>query len=604
MKRILLLALLGAYAPAVSAQHPQPAHAGATDTASHAGHTMTGVLGLPQSREGSGTSWLPDLSPMHALHATAGDWSLMLHGNVFLQYISQGSDRGKDQFGSINWVMGMARREFLGGELGLRAMVSAEPWTISGCGYPILLATGELCDGAPIVDEQHPHDLFMELAAEYGRAFTNGTAFELYGAAAGEPALGPVAFPHRTSAMLNPLAPISHHWFDATHIAFGVATAGLYGRQWKVEGSLFNGREPDEDRKGIDLAPLDSYSGRLWWMPNDRWALQVSAGQLNEAEPGHDVGGPRVDVTRYTASATHHRPVMAGGIWATTAALGRNVEEGTGTNALLIETSLAPDTRNQFFGRAEWTEKAGHDLDLAHELEDEVFSVAQLSLGYVRQFGPVASLLPGIGVQGSVSFLPEDLEPYYGERNPLGFTVFASLHPAPMRMEMPVPVAPMSMQGHASMEHQGMPHDRMQGGMQEGMEHHAMMQGDPLDLTAIQVALETAGIRLGAPSTVQQPFWKVPTHTYPLPEAQTPNAALQVNVYASPMAVHEDAMERKPAMPAWVAPPNYFHVRNALLVLLADPARDAELIRSVERAVRSLGGMRMPHPPGMGGAGH
>jgi len=160
------------------------------------------------------------------------------------------------------------------------------------------------------------------------------------------------------------------------------------------------------------------------------------------------------------------------------------------------------------------------------------------------------------------------------------------------------------MQGHAAMEHQGMPHDRMQGGVQEGMEHHAMMQGDPFDLPAIQVALETEGIRLGAPSTVQQPFWKVATHTYSLPEAQTPNAALQVNVYASPMAVHEDAMERKPAIPAWVAPPHYFHVRNALLVLLADPARDAELILSVERAVRLLGGMRMPHQPGMGGAGH
>jgi hypothetical protein len=183
---------------------------------------------------------LPDLSPMHALHAQAGGWNLMLHGNVFLQYISQGSERGDDEFGSINWVMAMARRPLFGGELGLRAMVSAEPWTISGCGYPILLATGELCDGEPIVDEQHPHDLFMELAVEYQREITDDVAIHLYAAPAGEPALGPTAFPHRISAMLNPLAPISHHWFDATHIAFGVATAGLYGRQWKVEGSLFN----------------------------------------------------------------------------------------------------------------------------------------------------------------------------------------------------------------------------------------------------------------------------------------------------------------------------------------------------------------------------
>lgn len=601
MKRIFWLAVLGAFAPSVAAaQHAHPpAGESAADTLGHAAHAMTGPLGIPQTREGSGTSWLPDLSPMHALHGESGGWNLMLHGNVFLQYISQGSDRGGDQLGSINWVMGMARREVLGGELGLRAMISAEPWTIAGCGYPILLASGELCDGQPIVDEQHPHDLFMELAAEYGRALTDDVAFELYAAPAGEPALGPVAFPHRTSAMLNPLAPISHHWFDATHIAFGVTTAGLYGRQWKVEGSIFNGREPDEERTGIDLAPLDSYSGRLWWLPNDRWALQASAAQLNEAEPGHHAEDPRVDVTRYTASATHHRPLSGGGIWATTAAFGRNVEEGTGTNALLLESSLDLHHRNQFFGRAEWTEKAGHDLDLAHELEDEAFSVAQLSLGYVRQFGPVASLLPGIGVRGSVSFLPDDLEPYYGETSPVGFTIFASLHPAPMRMEMHAPAAPMPMRGH-----EGMQHDPMQGSAHEGMEHHGRMAGEALDLAAIRTALIAEGVRLGSPSTAQQGFWKVPTTTFPLPGSHTPDAALQVNVYASPMAVHEDVMERKTAMPSWVAPPHFFHVRNALLVLIADPAHDADLVRSVEQVVQRLGGMRMPHQPWVGGAGH
>lgn len=453
----------------VAAQHVEGSPA--ADTMDHAAHEMTDPLDIPQTRTGSGTSWLPDLSPMHALHRRAGDWSLMLHGNAFLQYISLGSDRGKDQFGSINWVMGMAQRPLLGGELGLRAMLSAEPWTISGCGYPILLASGELCDGSPIVDEQHPHDLFMELAAEYRRPITDDMAIQLYAAPAGEPALGPVAFPHRVSAMLNPLAPISHHWFDATHIAFGVATAGVYGREWKVEGSLFNGREPDEERTNIDLAPLDSYSGRFWWLPNERWALQVSGAQLNEAEPGHEVGDPRVDVKRYTASATHHRPVSGGGTWATTAAFGRNEEEGTGTNAALIESSVSLTEHDQFFGRAEWTEKAGHDLDLDHALEEEVFSVGQLSLGYVRQFGSVSGLMPGIGVQGSVSFLPEDLEPSYGENNPLGFTIFASLHPAPMPMGMPMGPAPVPMQGH-----EGMQHDTMQAGEPGAppMDHAAM----------------------------------------------------------------------------------------------------------------------------------
>jgi hypothetical protein len=406
----------------------------------HATHTAAAPLGLPRTRQGSGTSWLPDLSPMRALHASLGGWETMLHGNIYLQDMWQGGARGNDQTGSINWIMGMARRPLLGGEVGLRAMVSAEPWTISGCGYPILLATGELCDGAPIVDEQHPHDLFMELAAEFRRELSEALAFHLYLAPAGEPALGPVAFPHRPSASPNPLAPISHHWFDATHIAFGVATMGVHGREWKVEGSVFNGREPDDHRTDLDLATLDSYAGRVWWLPLEQWALQLSGARLTEAEPGHAADDPRIDVSRFTGSVTHHQMIGADRFWATTMALGRNVELGAGTDALLLESSLGFTQDDRVFVRAEWAEKAGHDLALEHELEEEVFGVAQLSGGYTRELPTIAGLRAGVGVQGAVSFLPSDLEPYYGKRTPAGFTIFASLRPAPMAMtRQPVP---------------------------------------------------------------------------------------------------------------------------------------------------------------------
>lgn len=331
-------------------------------------------------------------------------------------------------------------------------MLSAEPFTIEGCGYPLLLATGELCDGRPLHDAQHPHDLFMELAALYDRPITDQVALQLYGALAGEPALGPVAYPHRVSATGNPLAPIGHHWFDATHIAFGVITGGVYGRQWKMEGSLFNGREPDEKRTTIDLDRLDSYSGRLWYLPTERWALQISAGRLNEAEPGHAPGEPRVDVTRYTTSATYHQPLPSGGTWATTAMLGRNIEEGQGTTAALLESSLELGQSDIFFGRAEWAEKAGHDLALEHALEEEIFSVATLSAGYVRQFGPVGGWLPGLGVQAAVNFVPAALEPFYGERRPIGLTVFGSLRPARTEMmherPMHAPAAPAPHAGH------------------------------------------------------------------------------------------------------------------------------------------------------------
>lgn len=113
----------------------------------------------------------------------------------------------------------------------------------------------------------------MELAANYRRRSRKALPSNSTAVPAGEPALGPPAYPHRISALPNPIAPIGHHWLDATHISFGVATAGLYGRTWKIEGSLFNGRERDENRYDLDLGALDSYSGRIWLSPSPRRTL-------------------------------------------------------------------------------------------------------------------------------------------------------------------------------------------------------------------------------------------------------------------------------------------------------------------------------------------
>ena len=233
----------------------------------HAGHQMphaegTRVTRWPSmARDGSGTSWQPDDSPMYAFHASRAGWQLMAHENLFVQYLHESGTRGADQGGSINWFMGMAQRPAGRGRLRLNGMVSLEPFTIPGCGYPDLLASGEQCDGEAIHDRQHPHDLFMELSARYDAPLARGLRWEIYGGPAAEPALGPVAFPHRLSAMPNPLAPMSHHWLDATHVSFGVVTGGVYGAKWKAETSVFNGREPDEHRTGFDFGALDSVSG-------------------------------------------------------------------------------------------------------------------------------------------------------------------------------------------------------------------------------------------------------------------------------------------------------------------------------------------------------
>jgi hypothetical protein len=423
-------------AAAQASSDPQKQHRTTTQGAgngSQAEHDMQQMpmgngdtMAMPSVREGSGTSWLPDETPMYALHGQAGSWTLMAHGNAFLQYLHESGGRGSDQAGSVSWFMGMADRAVGAGHLGLRGMVSLEPWTIGGCGYPDLLASGEVCRGQAIHDSQHPHDLFMELAATYDRPLIGDVRLQVYGGPVGEPALGPTAFPHRFSAMPSPLAPITHHWFDATHITFGVATAGVYGQRWKAESSVFNGREPDEHRTNIDLAALDSWSGRVWFLPTKRWSLQLSAGRLTDAEAG-DEGGARIDVDRVTASATYHRVLRPGSIWASTVGWGRNQETGgDATDAFLAETNLTLDERDTWFGRFELSGKSAHDLAI---VSPGVFTVARLQGGYTRYLPAWDGLEPGVGAGLSAAIVPASLESVYGRRVNVGFAVFLTLRP-------------------------------------------------------------------------------------------------------------------------------------------------------------------------------
>jgi hypothetical protein len=270
----------------------------------------------------------------------------------------------------------------------------------------------------------------MELAAEYDRPLARGVRLQVYGGPAGEPALGPVAFPHRVSAMPNALAPITHHWFDATHITYGVVTGGVYGSRWKAESSVFNGREPDEHRTNFDFGALDSWSARLSFLPSGPWALQVSAGRLREAEAGDD-GGPRTDVDRVTASATYHR-VRPGSIWASTVGWGRNSEPGhEGTNALLAETSVTLRERHAWFGRFELAHKSGHDLAVA---QDSVFAVAKIQAGYTRYLPEWKGLVAGAGAGLSTGIVPERLKPLYGSRTNVGFGLYVTIRPGARKM--------------------------------------------------------------------------------------------------------------------------------------------------------------------------
>ena len=269
--------------PAISAQEPQPPR---IDVHEHV--AVTAPL-LTPTKETSGTAWMPQVTPMYGVHRPWRGWDVRLNGVAFVQALYEPRDRhrtggsGRRQVGSINWGMFMARRNAGGGRFGIRTMLSAEPWTVPGCGSLSFLAVGEVCDGDTIHDRQQQHDLFMELAVDYDRPLSGSWRWQVYAGLAGEPALGPPGYPHRASAIANPIGPVTHHWLDSTHVTFGVLTVGVYSPRWKAETSVFNGREPDDSRADLDLGAFDSVSARASFLPTERLALQVSAARLREA---------------------------------------------------------------------------------------------------------------------------------------------------------------------------------------------------------------------------------------------------------------------------------------------------------------------------------
>lgn len=411
-----------------------PSHAQrTTPMGGMAGMTMntSDPLGVSMDRMGSGTTWVPDAAPIPSLYYSApGRWDITAHGFVFAQYDKQGGPRGDAQFGSLNWAMVMASHTLAGGRFQARTMLSLDAVTVTKRGYPLLLQSGESLDGVPLHDRQHPHDLWMELSVLYERPVTNAWGIMLYAAPSGEPALGPVAFMHRPSAMDNPTAPISHHWQDATHISFGVLSAGVFTHSFKLEGSAFNSREPDEDRFDFDPIRLDSWSTRATVNPAPEWSFTAGYGYLKSPE----ALDPTASMRRVALSALYGRPLGDEGQWSATAVYGGNRHAGHEmSHAVLLEAEAVLDARNTVLGRAELAQKSGEDLQVFTPVSSAApnapFNVGAVSVGVIRElvrFGPGTL---GAGVMGTVNVVPAALSGEYGSRTPLGVMVFLRVRP-------------------------------------------------------------------------------------------------------------------------------------------------------------------------------
>lgn len=379
--------------------------------------------------ESSGTAFQPRAWPMPMVMNQVGDWHLMWMAQAFVVDTQQfDSARAADKLYSTNWGMLGAVHKLGGGSIMLRGMVSLEPATVTDRRYPLLFQTGETAFGKPIVDGQHPHDLFMEMSVQYAHPLGENATWNVYYAPVGEPALGPVAYPHRASAMELPQAALSHHWQDSSHIANNVLTAGVSYRKVRVEASGFYGREPNENRWNIDYGAMNSWSTRVSVFPTRNWSGQISVGRLRDPEEAH-LG----DVVRTTASLEYVRPGADRNSWATSFVWGQDhkVAENITVNAVLAETVVPIRRKNFITGRYEWSQRdelfendpAVHEL-LETRTGQSAFNVNAFTVGYTRDIGVVKKLQSGLGFNVTTYELADVLKPYYGA-HPWGINVFA-----------------------------------------------------------------------------------------------------------------------------------------------------------------------------------
>ena len=373
---------------------------------------------LPQheGHQGTEAGHVPNVDPMAMMEEMEATdrWMTMIHGYAFLSFNRQGGPSGDRDFESQNHLMVMSTHRWAGGKLSLRGTFTAEPATIAPEGSPELFQRGETYNEVLLVDRQHPHDLFVQLAAQWERPLSDRTAFKIYVSPWGEPAVGPTAYPHRLSASANPLAPLAHHNQDSTHISANVITAGLRTGRVSFEASAFHGAEPDERRWDIDGGPIDSYAGRVTYRPLPGLSMQLSAARRTMPEPLEEG-----DQTRQTLSVEYFRATSSGFITAALI-LGRNILRDTGSEwGSGMEATWRFLESNSLYGRIESVDRDLFELTNKQQrpeaIEPAETTVQAATMGYLRDlpFGRQAGLAAGAGV--TFYRFDSELEPVYGE---------------------------------------------------------------------------------------------------------------------------------------------------------------------------------------------
>ena len=355
--------------------------------------------------------------------ARAQGWAWTGDANIFVGFNDQQRKfADSTAVESQNWFMVSGAHSDRAGSLTLNLMMSLEPLTVGQMvwvgntrvypgGSPQLFQTGESYHQIPLVNYQHPHDLFMEMGASY-RIDASSAVYTLTADVVGAPALGPTAFMHRESARDNPQVPLGHHYMDSTHISYGVLTGGVGLGDFTIEASAFRGEEPDENRYNIEAPKLDSYSGRLSWR-SGAWEAQVSAGRLHQPEWFEPYDETRITASVGYQGALGSHPLAATLIW------GENrdavVTNGV-SDSFLFEWDQHVAGRLTTYGRAEVAEKeilglGYHPFGFAHP---HVYShIDALTLGLVEDVVNGRLGRFGIGADATLYHMSPDLLPYW-----------------------------------------------------------------------------------------------------------------------------------------------------------------------------------------------
>lgn len=361
--------------------------------------------------------------PIEPMAGMRMPFHLMDVGVATVTYDDQGGPSGGVDVDSINWNMLHLQGSLGPGLLSVMMMNSIEDATFPPGGYHELFQTGETYQGRPIVDRQHPHDFFMNLSATYRFPLGPQAGLWFQVAPVGEPAFGPTAYMHRASAGENHTAPLSHHWQDSTHIAFNVLTFGGGWKWFVLEGSVFHGEEPDENRWNIDGGKIDSATGRARFLLPGGWSGQVSYGFLKNPEPTEPG-----DLHRITASVSYgaagDRPLAVSLIW------GRNVEDAGTSDSVLLEGAYQITALDQVYARAEWVQKDSFLLLTKHlpppELPVRLADIGAFTAGYLRDFRLAPFIDTGLGGDVTLYSFPRSLEPAYGS-SPVSWHLFLRL---------------------------------------------------------------------------------------------------------------------------------------------------------------------------------